>query len=620
MQLYVGTSKQFVADTTLNQITDKMKEAHFNHYGFRVSPSEASSWNNSLKAMALVVTHAGLDDSGVLLEYQLPMSSRRIDCVFTGHDARDASRAVLVELKQWERCDVADGDYVVTWIGGGNRDVLHPSAQCDHYRAYLQDSHEAFYGPSAVTLDACSYLHNYGLVHEDVLLDLKYEGFLRNTPLFSKDQVSELASYLQKRLERGDGNPVLDRIMRSRYRPSRRLMEHVGGVIRHKKEYVLLDEQLVVFDKIMTLVKKGVHLRKKQVLIVKGGPGTGKSVIALNVLAALGEKGHSAHYVTGSKAFTETLRSIIGSQGSQMFRYFNSYTQAEPGVMDVLILDEAHRIRKTSANQYTPKAQRTNVPQVLELLNACKAAVFFIDDRQLVRPGEIGSAAYIRQEALATGADVHEFELDIQFRCGGSDAFLQWVDNTLDIRRTPAVLWEPKESFDFRIMDTVQDLDREIKARLAEGHAARLTAGFCWPWSEPKQDGTLVDDVQLDGFSRPWNAKPDAGRLAPGIPKSSLWAYEKGGVDQVGCVYTAQGFEFDYAGVIFGLDLVYDWNARAWIGQKSASYDAVVKRSGDAFTDLVKNTYRVLLSRGLKGCYVHFADEGTRRFVQSRMR
>ena len=146
-----------------------------------------------------------------------------------------------------------------------------------------------------------------------------------------------------------------------------------------------------------------------------------------------------------------------------------------------------------------------------------------------------------------------------------------------------------------------------------------MTAGFCWSWSQPERDGALVEDVIIGDFKRPWNAKPDAKKLAKGIPKAPLWAYDPNGINQVGCVYTIQGFEFDYVGIIFGKDLVYNFGTQRWEGHPEHSEDPTVKRSKDRFTDLVKNTYRVLLSRGMKGCYVYFMDKDTENFFKSRI-
>jgi hypothetical protein len=315
-----------------------------------------------------------------------------------------------------------------------------------------------------------------------------------------------------------------------------------------------------------------------------------------------------------------TLRKIIGTRGSVQFKYFNSYMQAEKNAVDVLICDEAHRLRRVSASRYTPKTERTDKPQIKELIDSSKVSVFFIDDVQVVRPDEIGSVEYIKKHAKANDCAIHEYELEAQFRCSGSDAFVNWVNNTLGIRRTANAIWTGDEDFDFRIYDTLESLETAIRNKDKKGHKARMTAGFCWEWSKkPKSDGTLHEDVIIDGFRRPWNARPEATKLAKGIPKATLWAHDPNGINQIGCIYTAQGFEFDYVGVIFGNDLVYDLDEQKWIGKPENSGDPVVRRSKDQFIDLVKNTYRVLLSRGLKGCYVYFMDKDTERFFKSRI-
>ncbi len=196
---------------------------------------------------------------------------------------------------------------------------------------------------------------------------------------------------------------------------------------------------------------------------------------------------------------------------------------------------------------------------------------------------------------------------------------MNWINNTLGIARTANVLWEKSDSFDFRIFESPEKLENAIAAKAAEGFSARLSAGFCWKWSKPKSDGTLEDDVVISDLKRPWNAKPESTRLAECIPKSTLWAFDPNGLNQVGYIYTAQGFEFDYVGVIFGIYLVYDFESQSWVGHPENSHDAVVKRAESKFVDLVKNTYRVLLSRGLKGCYVCFLDRNSERFVRSRL-
>jgi DUF2075 family protein len=309
----------------------------------------------------------------------------------------------------------------------------------------------------------------------------------------------------------------------------------------------------------------------------------------------------------------------VGSRAKPVLKYFNNYRTALPGEIDALICDEAHRIRETSNDRFTPKSKRSTEPQIRELLRATKVAVFFIDDRQGVRPNEIGSTDYIRQHAEDTGFGVSEFELEVQFRCSGSAGFVNWISNTLGTERTANQLWTGAEAFDFRIFSTPELMEAAIRAKAGGNVTARLAAGYCWKWSNPNDDGTLVDDVVIDSWRKPWNARPDSGRLAKGIPPADLWATDPGGIEQVGCIYTAQGFEVDYMGVIWGKDLSYDLDRQSWVGNKHESHDRSVKQSKADFLQLVKNTYRVLLSRGMKGCYVCFLDKDTERFVRSRM-
>jgi hypothetical protein len=621
MRLYAATSKQFIQDTVMNQIADKLKSEFFNYFRYNPPPSEINSWRNSLRAVSQVFQYADLLDHGVILEYQLPVSSKRLDCLICGKDQNKKKQAVIIELKQWDKCKDADGDNeVTTWIGGNNHEVLHPSVQVGQYKRYLEDTHTAFYvEPDPILLNACAYLHNYSFDQDDIIFAPKFQKALLESPVFTCDDVNKLTYYLNSKLNKGEGPEILQLIEKSEYRPSKKLMDHVGNVIKGKPEYILLDEQLVVYDKVITRAKTGFHDKHKTVIVIKGGPGTGKSVIAINLMADLLIKGYNAEYATGSKAFTETLRKIIGSRGSIQFKYFNSYSNTDRNAIDVLICDEAHRIRETSENRFTPATKRSGLAQIQELIDVSKVAVFFIDDKQVVRPNEIGSVDYIVQQAKNNDCTVFEYQLETQFRCNGSAGFINWINNTLGIERTANVLWDLKEDFDLKFFNSPELLEEAIKKKVLEGNTGRVTAGFCWNWSYPNPDGTLVSDVILGTYIRPWNVKTDANKVAKGIPRASLWAYDPKGIDQVGCVYTAQGFEFDYVGVIVGNDLTYNFDKQDWEGHPENSADQVVKRSKRNFVDLVKNTYRVLFSRGMKGCYIYFMDKDTERFFKSRI-
>jgi uncharacterized protein len=620
MRLYAGSVTDFVSDTTRNEIGRILSAEFIRTLGREPAPSERHSWNNSLGKLKDVATEAHLTDNGVLLEFQRPFSGLRLDAMLTGRGDNGEQRAEIVELKQWDTAGLTDvPDVVTTRFGKAQVRTLHPSVQVRRYERYLADGHTAFYGDGAIGLGSLAYLHNYHPGASDPLRDARFSEDLSNSPLYFAEDFDRLSTRLASRLAHGDGLTVLKRIDAGRLRPSKKLMDHVAGVIRGIPAYVLLDEQLVAFQEVAFAARAGLKDGGKRCIIIQGGPGTGKSVIALNLMAALLREGLHVRHATGSSSFTSTLRRIVGKVADVQFDYFNNYGGADPNSFDVLIADEAHRIRSTSASRYTKKSARSDESQIHEMLSVARVSVFLLDDLQTVRPGEVGSTEMIRTNADRLGIPVTVLTLTAQFRCRGSDSFVQWLDSTLGLRSSDIARLPAASEFDFRIVDTPQELDALIQSRAKEGDSARLMAGFCWPWSDPNPDGTLPPDVQIGDFKKPWNARSGATHLAKGVPASTLWAHDGRGLGQIGCIYTAQGFEFDYAGVIWGPDVAWDPASASWIGNAQNSHDSVVKRAGPRFADLALRAYRVLLSRGIKGCYVFFTDLETREHFQSLM-
>ena len=633
MRLYAGSSTNFIALNVNNQIAGLLETEFLKQFGYKAQINEVMSWRNSLFRLSDILERANLTDQGIMVEYKLPLSGKRIDVIICGKDKDQKRNAVIIELKQWEKCALTDydSDYVVTWVGGGNRSVLHPSVQVGNYMYYLQDNSTVFYdGDHPVGLSACSYLHNYTIGNEDVLTDIRFQKSITRFPIYSSEDRLALTSFITEKVDQGDGMDILAEIEQSRMRPSKKLLKQVStvikqklkgelklfGAVKTKGDYILLDEQLIVYDTVMSIVRKGLEHKQKHAIIVKGGGGTGKSVIGLQLLADLAALNFNTQYATGSKAFTETLRKILGDNSKSLLKYFMSYGEAKPNEIDVLLMDEAHRIREKTGYPF----KSTGRPQVQDLLNAAKVSVFFIDDYQAVRKGEIGSSAFIKEQAELAGCKVYEYDLEAQFRNGGSERYSDWIDHTLHIRKTATTEWINESDFEFTIMDSPEALETAIRARAEEGYTARVMAGFCWPWSKRlDENNDLINDVEIGEYKRPWNAQEGLTGMRKGIPKSQFWAYDAGGIDQVGCVYTAQGFEFDYAGIIFGSDLKYNPDTAEWEGIPGNSYDGQVKSSQD-FLKLVKNTYRVLLGRGMKACYVCFMDKDTERYFRSRIR
>jgi len=622
MRLYSGTSENFVKDTVQNIIVDKICKEFETYYGRRVNPSELTSWTNSLQFVKNLVEYNSLKDNMIVVEYELPYSNERIDCVFFGKGNEDKNNVVVIELKQWSKakdCDI--GNNIITFTGGAERMVPHPSVQVRGYHYYLKDFVEVFDEPKGINLTSCVYCHNYSKANDTVLYQSKFSDILKEFPLFSKEDFEIFGNYLKSKLSNGKGLEIFNRFVTSNIRPSKKFLEHALPMVHGQQVFNLLDEQIAANNTIIDRAKKCAKLKNKSIIIIKGGPGTGKSVIALNSLAELLSKGLKVYHATGSAAFTQTLRKIVGFRTALLFKYFNSFVAHKLNEIDVLICDEAHRIRKTSNSRFTKKEFRSNIPQIEELIKAAKVSIFFIDEYQIVRPDEVGSISLIKETAKSYGAEVYEFELKTQFRCSGSDGYLNWIDNTLGIRDTADLFLTKNEKMEFKIFSGPKELlDAIMEKNKEKTNSARLVAGFCWYWSDTNPDGTLKKDVVIGDFEMTWEAKNESKKLAPGIPKAALWAYDPNGVNQIGSIYTIQGFEFDYVGVIFAEDLVYDPNKKEWAGISQNSCDPQVKKAkGEDFVKYVKNVYRTLLTRGMKGCYVYFMDKNTENYFRSRI-
>jgi len=615
MRLYEGSISQFQGDLIDGRIAAKVATAFREYYHRGASRGEVGSWERSFNFLSSSFHVAGLGDSRIIIEYELPYSSRRIDALLFGRNQRGHDGVVLVELKQWTNEGVAnaeaDGNVRVRFHSGV-REVAHPSWQVQGYHFDLIDFLDVFEDKAAPTLSSCAYCHNYARLEEpSILFAPKFRKGLDEFPVFAKEDVESLGRYLQDRLSGGAGLEVFNRFIRSTIRPSKKLLDHTGEMINQRQIFTLIDDQIAAYNAIMHRANTLARSRQKSVVIVKGGPGTGKSVIALEVMGGLLRQRRSVVHATGSSAFTNTLRKIVGARAKGLFKFFNSFIGAEENAFDVLIADEAHRIRETSVNRYTSREHRSETPQVDELVRVARLCVFFIDERQIVRPNEVGSVDLIKSAATQAGVaegDIAEFELKTQFRCSGSDAYLQWLDNTLGIRVTEFPRFDQR--MEFRVFGDPVSMMTEVRARNAEKkNSARVTAGFCWKWSNPRPDGSLVSDVVIGDFQMPWEKKDAFWR----------WATDDSGMEQVGTVYTSQGFEFDYIAVIFGNDFVFDPGSNRWKAVPERSHDTQVKRNNPKLADHLASVYRVLLSRAHKGVYVYFMDKATEAYFRRQL-
>lgn len=614
MILYEETIEQFNEDVMRNCIADRAAEKYQAYYKKNPAESEYRSWAISLAILNNSFHYADLKDNHIIVEYELPFSSRRIDVLLFGHGAEGQENVVMMELKQWSNQNVQDSETdgnVIVDYGQFKKEQPHPALQVQGYFFGLKDFLEIFQEKNSPELSASVYLHNYSKEKNAVLFSPEFSGIIKTFPLFAKEEAVELGRYLKERLQGGRGQIIYERFSRSPIEPSKKLLDHTSEMINKRQIFNLIDEQIAAYNSIMHKAKQLVKTKQKSTVIVKGGPGTGKSVIALEVMGELMRQGKTVFHATGGAAFTNTLRKIVGARARSLFKFFFSFTKLPENSIDVLICDEAHRIRENSNDYGVPYMLKSRNPQIDDLIRPAKLTIFFIDEFQVVRPKEVGSVAIIKEAAKRFGVDdknIAEFELKTQFRCSGSDAYLQWLDNVLEIRDTEITEFDAK--MEFRIFDNPEDMMSEIRKRnREEPNSARISAGFCWPWSKPNLDYSLIKDVKIGSFEMPWERKDQFWK----------WATDDSGMEQVGTIYTAQGFEFDYIAVIFGSDLVFNLAENKWRAVPENSHDTQIKRNNPKLLQHLKNVYRVLMSRAHKGVYVYFMDKDTEKFFKSRI-
>ncbi|MES2276041.1 MAG: DUF2075 domain-containing protein [Bacteroidota bacterium] len=614
MIVYHKSKGEFLTDIEDYIIEDLVKEAVRVKLHRKVGESEYRSWQNSLQYMANVLRSESIPaDAGIAIEYNIPRTGNRIDFIVSGQDQSGVEHAVLIELKQWDSIQLTSKDAMVrTRFKQGLREELHPSYQAWSYSALLTGFNETVY-TDKIQLKPCAYLHN--CTDLSVITNPFYGEYIAKAPVFCKEDKVKLRNFIASFVKYGDKRDLILRIENGRIRPSKDLSDSINSMLKGNDEFVLIDAQKIVQEEALAIARSASASRK-QVLIVRGGPGTGKSVVAINLLARLSKKGLFATYVSRNSAprvvyESKLTGSVKKSHISNLFKGSGSFVDTPANAYDVLIVDEAHRLNEKSG------MFKKGENQIKEIINGAKCAAFFLDEDQQVTLQDIGSEAEIRKWAVFYNTEVQVMELTSQFRCGGSDGYLAWLDNTLQVRETANVLLE-REEYDFRVLDDPNGLRDLIYKKNKERNKARLLAGICWKWVS--KNNTALMDITLpeQDFAMRWNLGTDG----------MLWMVNPSSVTEVGCIHTSQGLDADYVGVIIGPDLVVRDGVVVTDAFKRASDDSATFGKKDLMKvdpigtaarldKIIKNTYKTLLSRGMKGCYVYCTDSETRAYFKS---
>ena len=621
MLIYNGLKSDFMSDTENDVLETKLYDAIKNKMNRSTGLSELNSWRNSLKEMYITLNDSNIpSDVGVAIEYNIPQTSKRVDFLISGYGKDNKGNVIIVELKQWEKLQAIEGQEAIveTFTGGANRRVVHPSYQAWSYAALIKDYNE-YVQDADIELHPCAYLHNYPRVENDPLDAKQYKEVLADAPAFTYGQRDALRNFIKKSIITGDNEDTLLKIEHGKIRPSKQLQDSISGMLKGNKEFIMLDEQKVVYENILSLSTKCQKDGKKRTIIVEGGPGTGKTVVAINLLAELTKRNQFVQYVSKNAA----PRTVYGyklkgtmkkSSVDNLFKGSGCYTEAPMNSVGTILADEAHRL-----NEKSGMFQNMGENQIKEIIHASRCSVFFIDESQRVTTSDIGSIAEIEKWAERENSEVIKMELVSQFRCNGSDGYLAWIDDVLQIRDTANYDLEGID-YDIRICDSPKEMEHIVIEKNRIRNRARILAGYCWNWPKDTRNDVNYHDIKIGDYGISWNL--DGG---------DAFAINPDSVHEAGCIHTSQGLEFDYVGVIIGDDMRYengeivtDYSKRAKTDQSMKGIKGLAKddpeKASQLADEIIKNTYRTLMTRGMKGCYVYCTDSELAAYLKERLK
>lgn len=615
MIVYNANKGQFVQDVRMNVIAGKILDL-IRQKGLNAGQDrEFAAWQNSMQFMRNIVDNPGIDDDvQIAIEYNIPQTSKRVDFIIIGANETGNDSIVIVELKQWSKAEVVDDDMhfcVRTYVANDNRIVCHPSYQAYSYSRFIANySHVV--NENRIQLVPCAYLHNYLPAYRQALAADIYKDWYTSAPFFIMDEVQPFIDFIKKYVTRKSSKgDLLYLIDHGRIKPTKSLQDALSTMVMGTPVFNLLDEQAVCFDMCVRTMLQCLKDNKKRTILIQGGPGTGKSVLAVNLLMHYILCNCNAAYVTKNSAPRQAFLSILSGNKAenmanigQLFRSPFGLSKVPVNAYDCLIVDESHRLVKKMYGDWGGENQ------VKECINASLLTIFMLDEDQAVTTKDIGSIQEISNWCEKLGSKLvmrEETKLVSQFRCNGSDAYIQFVDNLLQRGETLPVSLEELH-YDFKVFDDASQM-REALREKNHDNKARMVAGYCYDWNVKHHRGET--DIELPGgFQAKWNLEND-----------KIWAINPRSFEEVGCIHRAQGLEFDYVGVLIGRDLTFDaGSGRVCTNKLAISKDdktsGIRGASDDIAHKLILNTYKTLLTRGQKGCYVYCEDTALREYIK----
>ena len=466
MIIYNSTLGEFKTHVLLNQMSGILLDELRNKGLSGGSPSEINSWNNSLHFMKDVLDDAAIpSDCQVAIEYNIPQTSKRVDFMVMGNDGKE-DHIVIVELKQWAKVELVDDtcDHSIMSDLKAHEPVAHPSYQAYSYKClildYCDDEHV-----NDKTIRPCAYLHNLGEQYRPTIEDKVYQEWTNEAPVFLQQDVLKMRDFIKRYIRlKAEDDSLLYKIEEGRLKPTKSLQNALDSMLCGNEEFHMIDEQAVAYDKIMKAIKESQNDRKKHVIIITGGPGTGKSVLAINVLArCIIDLKLNASYITKNMAPRKGYAYLLANGNAKKMINLQKAIQSPwclPSTpyngLDVGIYDEAHRMQK-KPNRYPGE------DMLEDAIKAARVCVFFVDDDQRITINDKYDVETIKEYASRENAVIHKpYELVSQFRCDGSDGYISFLNNLLGLKKTANPTFEFNK-LDIRVYEDPNALRDDLR-------------------------------------------------------------------------------------------------------------------------------------------------------------
>ena len=423
------------------------------------------------------------------------------------------------------------------------------------------------------------------------------------------------------------------------------------GISKHSIEYID-NSDLFKYSPYKSLTKeqsndllvimKCLLKNESRNIIVEGGSGTGKTVLATFLFKLLNSDNQDFNFkefgdqelefidivaklkirypnpkmalVIPMSSFRNTIKKVFKNVKGLNANMVIGPAEIVKDNFDIVVVDESHRLRRrvnlgTYYKAFDTACQKLGLDKAVSneldwIIKKSENVILFYDNSQSVKPSDVRKEVF---DKLKTNKSTKIEYLNSQLRVKGGNAYVQFINQLLHCNLEPDKKFH-SQKYEFVLFDSIKEMEREIKLKNEEYGLSRLIAGYSWKWISKKNKSK--SDIQIDNIQLKWNSV------------TSDWVNSKNSIYEVGCIHTTQGYDLNYAGIIFGNEITYDKERKEIVILKENYYDSNGKNSIKDPAELknfIINIYNTLMLRAIKGTYIFVCDKHLREYLTKHL-